>query len=71
MSAVNYRYVFIDLVPQRTLRQELRFWRVQFVDLSAFIATLVRERSRERLDLVRGKLEGMFEAARLKRQISS
>ncbi len=70
MSAVNYRYVFIDTVPQRTLGQELRFWRVQLVDLLGFAAALVRERSRHRLDLVLGKVEGMAQAARLKRQAS-
>ncbi len=65
-SAVNYRFVFIDLVPQRTLRQELRFWRVQLLDLVRFGAALVQRRDRESLALIAGKLEGLWQAARLK-----
>jgi glycosyltransferase involved in cell wall biosynthesis len=68
MSAVNYRYVFIDLVPRRTLRQEARFWRVQLVDLLAFAAALARRPDCEGLSLVLGKLEGIVEAARLRRE---
>jgi glycosyltransferase involved in cell wall biosynthesis len=66
LSAVNYRYVFVDLVPMRTLRQELRFWRVQLVDLARFGAALVRRPSRGGVALVLGKLEGMLEALRLR-----
>ncbi len=64
-SAVNYRYVFIDLVPRRTLGQELRFWRVQLVDLLSFGAAFVRRRDRHSLALIAGKLEGIWQAARL------
>lgn len=67
MSAVNYRYVFIDLVPRRTLRQEARFWRVQLVDLMGFAAALARRPDREGLALVLGKIEGILRAATLKR----
>ena len=65
-SAVNYRYVFIDIVPRRTLTQELRFWRVQLVDLLRFAAALLKRRDRDSLALVAGKLEGIVGAARLK-----
>lgn len=65
MSAVNYRYVFVDLVPERTLRQEIRFWRVQLFDLLRFSAALLRRRDRASLGLVFGKLEGMAQALRL------
>lgn len=65
LSAVNYRYVFVDLVPDRTLRQELRFWRVQLVDLARFGAAFLRRPSRGAAALVLGKLEGMWEACRL------
>jgi glycosyltransferase involved in cell wall biosynthesis len=66
MSAVNYRYVFVDLVPRRTLAQELRFWRVQAVDLAIFTAALLRRPGRDRLAAVAGKLTGMAAAARLR-----
>ena len=65
-SAVNYRYVFIDVVPRRSLIQELRFWRVQLVDLLRFGVAALRRRDRASLALIAGKLEGMVRAARLK-----
>ena len=65
-SAVNYRYVFIDLVPERTPSQELRFWRVQLLDLLRFWVALLRRRDRESLALIVGKLEGIWQAARMK-----
>ncbi len=64
-SAINYRYVFIDIVPRRTLTQEFRFWRVQLIDLLGFAAALLRRRDRASLALVTGKLEGIVQAARL------
>lgn len=66
LSAVNYRYVFVDLVPARTLRQELRFWRVQLVDLARFGAAFVRRPSRDGAALILGKLEGLIQALRLR-----
>ncbi len=65
MSAVNYRFVFIDLVPERTLGQELRFWRVQLLDLVRFGVALLRHRDRASVALIAGKLEGIVQAARL------
>ncbi len=65
MTAVNYRFVFIDVVPTRTFGQELRFWRVQLVDLFRFVVALLRYRDRDRFDTVVGKLEGMLAAGRL------
>ncbi len=65
-SAVNYRYVFIDAVPRRSLTQEFRFWRVQIVDLLRFFAALLKRPGRAGLALVVGKLEGMVAAAALK-----
>ncbi len=67
-SAVNYRYVFIDLVPRRSLGQEMRFWRVQLLDLLRFGAALLARRDRDSLALVAGKIEGIVQAARLKRE---
>ena len=36
-TAINYRYVFIDIIPNRTITQEFRFWSVQLFDLCHFI----------------------------------
>ena len=66
-SAVNYRYVFVDLVPRRTPGQEMRFWRVQLLDLLRFGLVLLRRRDRDSLNLVLGKLAGFMEASRLSR----
>ncbi len=66
MSAVNYRYVFVDLVPQRSWSQEFRFWRVQLVDLLRFAVAFSRRRDREGWSLVVGKLEGIAGALRLR-----
>ena len=66
VSAVNYRFVFVDLLPERTVRQELRFWRVQLVDLASFAAAFVRRPSRGGAALVLGKLEGLWKALRLR-----
>lgn len=65
MSAVNYRFVFVDIVPQRSARQEWRFWRVQCIDLLRFAAVFLRNPGRRTWGLVAGKLEGMFRALRL------
>ena len=66
MSATNYRYVFVDLVPRRSLTHEIRFWRVQLVDLLTFLAVLARRPNRDSWGSVRGKVEGMVSAWRLK-----
>lgn len=66
MSAVNFRYVFLDLVPQRTWRQELRFWRVQLLDLLRFLVVFIRRPDRLGWGLVVGKLEGLAHALRLR-----
>ncbi len=64
-SAVSYRFVFIDLVRRRSLGQELRFWRVQVFDLLRFVAYALRRPSRESFATIVGKVEGIFQAARL------
>jgi glycosyltransferase involved in cell wall biosynthesis len=61
-TAVNYRFVFVDIVPQRTLAQELRFWTVQFVDLFRILAFAVRSRSLDSLKTALGKGEGIWTA---------
>ncbi len=66
-TAVNYRYVFVDIVPQRNWKQELRFWSVQAVDLVRLCAHALRSREKGDWPAVLGKVEGIFAAMRLKK----
>ncbi|HEX6964842.1 MAG TPA: glycosyltransferase family 2 protein [Gemmatimonadaceae bacterium] len=65
-TAVNYRFLFVDIVRERTLRQEFRFWRVQFVDLVRQAAYAIRHGSAEEWSAVLGKIEGIIAATRVK-----
>jgi glycosyltransferase involved in cell wall biosynthesis len=65
-TAVNYRFVFVDIVPARTLRQEYRFWRVQAVDLLRLTARAAVKWDREDWLAVLGKAEGMVAATRVR-----
>ena len=69
-TAVNYRYVFIDLVPKRTRLQEFRFWRLQIFDTLRLLAFALRRPSVAAWQAVRGKAEGIFAAARLTKDSS-
>ncbi len=69
-TAVNYRYVFVDLVPNRELKQELRFWRVQFFDLFRFIVHALRYGRKDSWSTVLGKIEGIIAAWRICRDLS-
>jgi glycosyltransferase involved in cell wall biosynthesis len=66
-TALNYRYVFVDLVPRRTWGQEFRFWRVQMVDLARILAYAIRRWDRDSVWAAVGKAEGILGAARLRR----
>jgi GT2 family glycosyltransferase len=65
-TAVNYRFVFVDIVPNRTFRQEIRFWRVQLVDLIRQTAWAVRHGGRNEWAAALGKVEGIFAATRVR-----
>jgi glycosyltransferase involved in cell wall biosynthesis len=65
-TALNYRYVFVDLVPRRTWQQEFRFWRVQAVDLVRILAYAVRRLDKDSLWAAVGKVEGILGAARIR-----
>ena len=65
IAAINHRYVFIDLVPQRTLTQEFRFWRLQCFDLLRLLAYAARHPAKTTWAAAWGKLEGILHAARL------
>ena len=65
-TALNYRYVFVDLVPRRTLGQEFRFWRVQAVDLARIAAYAIRRWDKDSFWAAIGKAEGIVGATRLR-----
>lgn len=63
-TAVNYRFLFVDIVPRRSAAQEFRFWRVQAVDLARVAAAAVRGACG--WDEVLGKAEGIAAATRVR-----
>lgn len=65
-TAVNHRYLFITIVPKRTLTQEFRFFRVQFTHLLIYLAAAVRSPNRENWLGLLGMVEGMLAALRLR-----
>lgn len=65
-TAVNYRFVFVDIVPNRTLQQEFRFWRVQLVDLIRQAAWAVRHGGADNWGAALGKIEGIVAATRVR-----
>lgn len=65
-TAVNYRFLFVDIVPSRTLAQEVRFWRVQIVDFVRQAAYALRTGARDDWSAVLGKAEGILAARRVK-----
>ena len=66
-TAINYRYVFIDIVSKRTLIQEIKFWRVQIFDLCHFIIYALRHRDKENWLKVFGKVNGIIKAITMKK----
>lgn len=64
-SAVNYRFVFIDIVRRRTWKQECRFWRVQLVDLLNICVHALKTGSKEDWLGAVGKIEGIITSVRL------
>jgi len=65
-TAVNYRYVFMDIVPRRSWRQDCNFWKVQLVDLLRLAAYALKTGDREEWQNVLGKASGILAAWRLK-----
>lgn len=65
-TAINHRYVFIDIVPQRTWVQEFRFWRVQLFDLVSLLIAASGSPQRAHWLMVVGKIEGILSAWNLK-----
>jgi glycosyltransferase involved in cell wall biosynthesis len=65
-TATNYRYLFVTIVPRRTWRQEIRFWRVQVVQLGIYLSAAVRSPTKNNWLGVLGKLEGIGQALCLK-----
>lgn len=65
-TAVNYRFLFVEIVPDRSIGQEFRFWRVQLVDLIRQTAWAARHGSREEWAATFGKIEGIIAATRVR-----
>ena len=65
-TAVNYRFLFVDIVPNRSVSQEFRFWRVQLVDLIRQAAWAARKGGREEWAATFGKMEGIVAATRVR-----
>jgi glycosyltransferase involved in cell wall biosynthesis len=65
-TAVNYRYLFITIVPQRNLLQEFRFWRVQFVQVLIFLSAVLRHPNRRNWNSLLGKMDGIIQSIFLK-----
>ncbi|MEM6455763.1 MAG: glycosyltransferase, partial [Acidobacteriota bacterium] len=64
-TAVNYRYVFLDIVRPRAVAQERGWWTVQLVDFLRLAAYALRRPSRRAWSVTVGKLLGLVAAARL------
>jgi glycosyltransferase involved in cell wall biosynthesis len=65
-TSLNARYLFITIVPQRSLEQELRFWCVQAVQMLIYLSAALRNPGRKTLNGFFGKIEGVFKAFILK-----
>lgn len=70
-TAVNYRFVFVDIVRDRTWRNEFRFWRVQTFDLGRLVFRGLQTWKRDHWLSVLGKLEGMARAVRVRPEPTS
>ncbi|MGH9013070.1 MAG: glycosyltransferase family 2 protein [Acidimicrobiia bacterium] len=66
-SAVNYRYLFLDILPQRSVRQEVRWWLVQLTQWAAAVAALVRHPGLGSLESCVGKSVGIVKATLIRR----
>lgn len=64
-TARNYRYVFVDIVPDRTWRQEMRFWIVQMFDLFRIFIAALRDMSHPRWRAFFGKAVGIAAALKI------
>ena len=67
-TAINYRYLFIDIIKNRTFMQEIRFWRVQIFDLCHFVVYALRHWGKDEWLKVFGKANGILKAIQLKKR---
>ncbi len=65
-TALNYRFLFVDIVPNRSWRQETRWWRVQFFDFVRQLAFAMRQMRKDDWSAALGKAEGMIAATRVR-----
>ena len=66
IAAINHRFVFVDIVPHRTWKQEFRFWRLQLFDLMRLVVYASRSMKRDSWMAALGKFEGIIAATRVK-----
>tara|TARA_B100001248_G_scaffold78420_1_gene56652 strand:+ start:2625 stop:3593 length:969 start_codon:yes stop_codon:yes gene_type:complete len=66
-SAVNYRYVFLDIVPEITIYNEFRFWLIQLFDLVRFILYFIIKPKIKNWLSIKGKVRGIIMATNLRR----
>ncbi|MDZ7831104.1 MAG: glycosyltransferase family 2 protein [Desulfobacterales bacterium] len=61
-TAINHRYLFITIVPNRTIRQELRFWLVQCIQLIIYLNAALNQPKKKSWEAVTGKILGIYDA---------
>jgi glycosyltransferase involved in cell wall biosynthesis len=62
----NYRYVFVDIVRERTWRQELRFWYVQAIYIIQLLVQGFLKQDIGSFVEIGGRLQGALAALRIK-----
>lgn len=61
-TAINARYLFITIVPNRSITQELRFWRVQAVQWLIYFSAFLRQPGKKTVAGLWGKTLGILQA---------
>ena len=61
-TAINARYLFITIVPQRTFIQEFRFWSVQAVQVLIYLSAFLHHPNKKTWNGLTGKLYGLWKA---------
>lgn len=70
-TAINYRYVFVDIVRNRSWKNEFRFWRVQLFDLFRLTVYAIQHHKGDDWLQVLGKAEGIVAAISIRPRTAS